>query len=99
MIRRPPRSTLFPYTTLFRSLSALLSDSQTVRVPQDTPRTREHCSHAPVRHYRKPPPPDQIVCAPTTTRPDGTRRRRGSATQTTVIANRDGARVPPRAPR
>src|SRR3712207_7066498 len=27
MIRRPPRSTLFPYTTLFRSVSAqLLSD-------------------------------------------------------------------------
>src|SRR3712207_7790269 len=25
MIRRPPRSTLFPYTTLFRSLLALLS--------------------------------------------------------------------------
>src|SRR3989338_2192005 len=25
MIRRPPRSTLFPYTTLFRSLSASLS--------------------------------------------------------------------------
>src|SRR2546428_11459526 len=24
MIRRPPRSTLFPYTTLFRSLAALL---------------------------------------------------------------------------
>src|SRR5258708_38664226 len=24
MIRRPPRSTLFPYTTLFRSLSTLL---------------------------------------------------------------------------
>src|SRR5438067_6917411 len=24
MIRRPPRSTLFPYTTLFRSLSKLL---------------------------------------------------------------------------
>src|SRR5256885_12879329 len=24
MIRRPPRSTLFPYTTLFRSLSLLL---------------------------------------------------------------------------
>src|SRR5689334_24112673 len=29
MIRRPPRSTLFPYTTLFRSLrSALLEDKQ-----------------------------------------------------------------------
>src|SRR5260370_27172485 len=25
MIRRPPRSTLFPYTTLFRSVSALSS--------------------------------------------------------------------------
>src|SRR3712207_7557707 len=25
MIRRPPRSTLFPYTTLFRSVSAVLS--------------------------------------------------------------------------
>src|SRR3712207_7430715 len=25
MIRRPPRSTLFPYTTLFRSLSLLLT--------------------------------------------------------------------------
>src|SRR3712207_7217978 len=27
MIRRPPRSTLFPYTTLFRSLGALLDAS------------------------------------------------------------------------
>src|SRR3712207_9272846 len=26
MIRRPPRSTLFPYTTLFRSRSALLAN-------------------------------------------------------------------------
>src|SRR5574343_1770163 len=26
MIRRPPRSTLFPYTTLFRSVSALHSE-------------------------------------------------------------------------
>src|SRR5258708_11277530 len=26
MIRRPPRSTLFPYTTLFRSLAKLRSD-------------------------------------------------------------------------
>src|SRR5260221_6311441 len=27
MIRRPPRSTLFPYTTLFRSHSAIWKDS------------------------------------------------------------------------
>src|SRR2546426_6929170 len=26
MIRRPPRSTLFPYTTLFRSLAVVLTD-------------------------------------------------------------------------
>src|SRR3712207_9462160 len=26
MIRRPPRSTLFPYTTLFRSLDRLVTD-------------------------------------------------------------------------
>src|SRR3712207_7129688 len=30
MIRRPPRSTLFPYTTLFRSLAATLWPTETV---------------------------------------------------------------------
>src|SRR5256885_9757177 len=29
MIRRPPRSTLFPYTTLFRSLNRVLSITHT----------------------------------------------------------------------
>src|SRR5256885_4843679 len=28
MIRRPPRSTLFPYTTLFRSVEVVLDDDQ-----------------------------------------------------------------------
>src|SRR2546422_2009955 len=32
MIRRPPRSTLFPYTTLFRSLAQLERGDLTVRV-------------------------------------------------------------------
>src|SRR2546429_6622712 len=39
MIRRPPRSTLFPYTTLFRSLDLLRArrDRETVPVePADT---------------------------------------------------------------
>src|SRR4051794_41290921 len=31
MIRRPPRSTLFPYTTLFRS-SAVISEAQIVKL-------------------------------------------------------------------
>src|SRR2546427_7980988 len=33
MIRRPPRSTLFPYTTLFRSLRAKVSQVTTKKVP------------------------------------------------------------------
>src|SRR2546430_3068831 len=38
MIRRPPRSTLFPYTTLFRSLDKLLSivDEADRQIPRDT---------------------------------------------------------------
>ena len=31
MIRRPPRSTLFPYTTLFRSGAVLLTEGQCVK--------------------------------------------------------------------
>src|SRR5688572_32442668 len=30
MLRRPPRSTLFPYTTLFRSPGAVLSDADEI---------------------------------------------------------------------
>src|SRR2546422_3801423 len=41
MIRRPPRSTLFPYTTLFRSLPGFgIRDSEfrsSFRVPMDFP--------------------------------------------------------------
>src|SRR2546430_11667824 len=56
MIRRPPRSTLFPYTTLFRSIGATLSKSQgsrTLRLPEgaepaiekeDEQRSEEHTS-------------------------------------------------------
>src|SRR2546429_6478665 len=32
MIRRPPRSTLFPYTTLFRSVAAAIDDDHGNRV-------------------------------------------------------------------
>src|SRR5688572_31630639 len=33
MIRRPPRSTLFPYTTLFRSLMEILVTGSRIRRP------------------------------------------------------------------
>src|SRR2546430_4342601 len=39
MIRRPPRSTLFPYTTLFRSLTASSSDACALSDETATSRT------------------------------------------------------------
>src|SRR6266581_6830511 len=46
MIRRPPRSTLFPYTTLFRSLSTLVSltNRRHVDKPHGWGRSEEHTS-------------------------------------------------------
>src|SRR5438876_5953723 len=48
MIRRPPRSTLFPYTTLFRSgrpcSSSSSSSSSLLRPPNSSPRSEEHTS-------------------------------------------------------
>src|SRR5687768_17836085 len=46
MIRRPPRSTLFPYTTLFRSALALARG-----IHQDLPALRDECSSASVRGW------------------------------------------------
>src|SRR2546430_7993148 len=50
MIRRPPRSTLFPYTTLFRSLLTVLATgaaltpaaAQSIQYPPATKRSEEH---------------------------------------------------------
>src|SRR5436190_16936115 len=53
MIRRPPRSTLFPYTTLFRSDPARLLrrrcqgsavDRESIRLPEAGHRSEEHTS-------------------------------------------------------
>src|SRR5438309_6530949 len=50
MIRRPPRSTLFPYTTLFRSQAASRKPATSSAVPRDvtfapgTMRSEEHTS-------------------------------------------------------
>src|SRR5258707_5092161 len=54
MIRRPPRSTLFPYTTLFRSASGICgSDLRPYRLPASE--RRVVCGHEPCgveRRYR-----------------------------------------------
>src|SRR5260221_9779507 len=47
MIRRPPRSTLFPYTTLFRSHSGLQRD--VVGAGEDRAAAPEHIERACVR--------------------------------------------------
>src|SRR2546423_10018515 len=53
MIRRPPRSTLFPYTTLFRSIEGqLLSQKQDFRA--------EGCARAEQEAEEKKPIRDQI---------------------------------------
>src|SRR2546430_9887285 len=41
MIRRPPRSTLFPYTTLFRSRFIPDNSAKTHRRAKNSPTTRE----------------------------------------------------------
>src|SRR2546425_6468352 len=58
MIRRPPRSTLFPYTTLFRScresvLSGLASPASRLNPPASSKTTSES-SEAPDRITRRP---------------------------------------------
>src|SRR5207249_8220516 len=61
MIRRPPRSTLFPYTTLFRSRSALTAQAAAARptgvlygmpvaVKEDRKSTRLNSSHVSISY-------------------------------------------------
>src|SRR2546421_8154857 len=53
MIRRPPRSTLFPYTTLFRSvlLAQLLGDVAVIESGVAIP--QQHASHLPLTAARR----------------------------------------------
>src|SRR5687767_15568668 len=54
MIRRPPRSTLFPYTTLFRSQR---SAARTARRWRGRSRRRSRPEPPPARPARRPPAP------------------------------------------
>src|SRR5688572_33449895 len=46
MIRRPPRSTLFPYTTLFRSRCPSRCSNAPYRAPGTTGRCRSTCARS-----------------------------------------------------
>src|SRR2546429_2787500 len=50
MIRRPPRSTLFPYTTLFRSTGVSVSHSLSLKL-QSSPLTALRIPHTPSRGF------------------------------------------------
>src|SRR3712207_8897908 len=56
MIRRPPRSTLFPYTALFRSLQRAIELAQARR--DDQRRDREDEGQLPENHEREAGPQD-----------------------------------------
>src|SRR5256885_11685380 len=64
MIRRPPRSTLFPYTTLFRSISAK-SRASMARVQNSTALRRSENTDATQRseeHTSELQSPCNLVC-------------------------------------
>src|SRR5690348_17448437 len=60
MIRRPPRSTLFPYTTLFRSLRAEFQSS--LRLCRETVRQRPAVSVRSEEHTSELQSPVHLVC-------------------------------------
>src|SRR5436305_12042136 len=53
MIRRPPRSTLFPYTTLFRSHYATSDILQTILWPEGEPDSAQNKLHIAVSVLRR----------------------------------------------
>src|SRR5258708_15694955 len=70
MIRRPPRSTLFPYTTLFRSDSTRRSNRKDCLLPTDAgrlPRQKTGCLQwlrgwRSEEHTSELQSPDHLVC-------------------------------------
>src|SRR3712207_8600309 len=54
MIRRPPRSTLFPYTTLFRSLGASALGVSSALAAPELAHAQTGALKSTVSHYRLP---------------------------------------------
>src|SRR5258708_27853397 len=96
MIRRPPRSTLFPYTTLFRSAvygrllaeqsaskNAIARELATLKL-----RSEEHTSEL--------QSPDHLVCRLLLEKKNNPASRRGRLPASASRALRSGLRAPPR---
>src|SRR3989449_8254912 len=83
MIRRPPRSTLFPYTTLFRSPPIDVAARLGGRVPRRPdggapPRHRPHHAHG-ARHHAARERRPAVLALPRDPPDAGHPRRRASA--------------------
>src|SRR2546430_4180262 len=64
MIRRPPRSTLFPYTTLFRSLSSIPAspDQRPAYAKQHEPWARRFAASRSEEHTSELQSQSNLVC-------------------------------------
>src|SRR5256885_5952298 len=62
MIRRPPRSTLFPYTTLFRSSPRSSAAPAPPSAPSPTPRPAPWTWHRSEEHTSELQSPCNLVC-------------------------------------
>src|SRR5258708_17723355 len=65
MIRRPPRSTLFPYTTLFRSFlpeGTIIEMRYTYDNSADNPRNQRQPPERSEEHTSELQSPDHLVC-------------------------------------
>src|SRR5258708_28703481 len=66
MIRRPPRSTLFPYTTLFRSIHRERSRGRSAARPEPESRERRRLTRGhegrSEEHTSELQSPDHLVC-------------------------------------
>src|SRR5258708_21831154 len=95
MIRRPPRSTLFPYTTLFRSDSSIRSGDWTARAARSA-RSRNRHGMRSEEHTSELQSPDHLVCRlllekkkqPRSRDTDRMNHERGARTRTTLAACR-----------
>src|SRR5260370_42689918 len=67
MIRRPPRSTLFPYTTLFRSLQVPCRPLLHGRAPSGRGRPRAECTLLGADEERREPRIDRVSAQPAPT--------------------------------
>src|ERR1043165_10069367 len=90
MIRRPPRSTLFPYTTLFRSTRCesgpLLQPARNRIRPNERPRSEDHTSELQSRGLIS----YAVFCLKKTPQPN----RRGDALPTTLRFTSRGSPPP-----